>query len=94
MRKLVAFREHFSMNQRTRQYLFGLIFVGVGIYQLVGRDLLEASLYLVAGAAFVFNTLATEPSLFQFRKILVIVTWTLIIGAGILFLYLLQFKFL
>lgn len=82
------------MNQRTRQYLFGLIFFGVGIYQLIKDDALEASLYMVAGTAFVFNTLATEPALFNYKKILVITTWSLIIAAGILFLYLLQFKYL
>lgn len=81
------------MNPRTRQYLFGLIFLGVGIYHIVKDDLLEASLYITAGAAFVFNTLATEPSLQQHKKTLVIVTWTLMIAAGILFLYLLQFKY-
>jgi hypothetical protein len=82
------------MNARTRQYLFGLIFLAVGIYQLVKKDMLEASLYLVAGAAFIFNTLATEPGLSNYKKTLVILTWILIISAGILFLYLLQFKFL
>jgi len=82
------------MNQRTRQYLFGLIFIGVGVYQLIKQDMLEAYLYIVAGSAFVFNTLATEPALFSYKKTLVIITWTLIIAAGILFLYLLQFKFL
>lgn len=82
------------MNPRTRQYLFGLIFLGVGLYQFVKKDTLEALLYLAAGAAFIFNTLATEPSLFNYKKILVIVTWGLMIAAGILFLYLLQFKYL
>lgn len=82
------------MNARTRQYVFGLIFLGVGIYQLVKNDMLEATLYLIAGAAFIFNTLATEPNLFKYKKMLVILTWTLIIAAGVLFLYLLQFKFL
>jgi hypothetical protein len=56
--------------------------------------MLEASLYLTAGAAFIFNTMATEPSFHQYKKGLVIITWTLMIVAGILFLYLLQFKFL
>lgn len=82
------------MNPRTRQYLFGLIFIGVGIYQLVKKDLLEAPLYGIAGAAFIFNTLATEPSLQANKKVLVIITWSLMIIAGILFLYLLQFKYL
>jgi hypothetical protein len=82
------------MNARTRQYLFGLIFIGVGIYHLVKKDVLEATLYSVAGAAFIFNTLATEPGMFNYKKLLVIITWCLIFTAGILFLYLLQFKFL
>jgi len=82
------------MNARTRQYLFGLIFLGVGIYQLIKQDMLEASLYMVAGAAFIFNILAAEPTLFNYKKTLVIITWTLIIAAGVLFLYLLQFKYL
>ena len=82
------------MNPRTRQYLFGLIFLGVGLYQFVKKDILEASLYLTAGAAFIFNTMATEPSFHQYKKGLVIITWTLMVVAGILFLYLLQFKFL
>ena len=82
------------MNARTRQYLFGLIFIAFGIYQLVQKDMLEASLYIIAGAAFVANTLATEAALSDYKKILVGITWILIIAAGILFLYLLQFKFL
>jgi hypothetical protein len=49
------------MNARHRQYLFGVIFLGFGIYQLVLKDVLEASLYMVAGAAFIFNTVASEP---------------------------------
>jgi len=56
--------------------------------------MLEASLYMIAGAAFIFNTLAAEPKVFNYKKTLVIITWTLIIVAGILFLYLLQFKYL
>ena len=82
------------MNARVRQYLFGVIFLGFGIYQLVKKDMLEAALYMVAGAAFIFNTVASEPGLAQYKKVLVVITWALIIGAGILFLYLLQFKFL
>jgi uncharacterized membrane protein len=82
------------MNPRTRQYLFGLIFIGVGIYQVVKNDLLEASLYGIAGAAFIFNTLATDPSFHAHKKVLVIITWSLMIIAGVLFLYLLQFKYL
>jgi len=82
------------MNARVRQYLFGVVFLGFGVYQLVKKDMLEAALYMVAGAAFIFNTLATEPGLAQYKNVIVVITWALIIAAGILFLYLLQFKFL
>ncbi len=82
------------MKALTRQYLFGLIFIGVAIYQLVIKDYLEFGLYATAGLAFVANALTFEPKLFAYKKILVIATWVLIIVTGLLFLYLLQFKFL
>jgi hypothetical protein len=82
------------MNARTRQYLFGIIFLGVGIYYIVKHDWLESSLYSIAGLAFISNTLAAEPGLFQYKKVLAIITWALIISTGLVFLYVLQFKFL
>jgi hypothetical protein len=82
------------MNARTRQYLFGFIFFAVGIYQLTRHDFLEASLYMAAGTAFVFNSLAMEPRLIAYKKGLAIVTWALIIGTGLLLLWLVQFKYL
>jgi len=82
------------MNAKTRQYLFGLIFLGVAIYQLVIKDLLEFSLYSLAGLAFIVNALTLEPRLAVYKKPLVIVSWILIGATGILFLYLLQFKYL
>ena len=82
------------MNATTRQYLFGLIFACVGGYYVYRRDYLEASLYLFAGSAFIMNTLASEPKLSSYKKILVPVTWGLIITTGLLFLFILQFKFL
>lgn len=82
------------MNAHTRQYIFGLIFLSVGIYQFTKGEQLEAALYIAAGAAFIANTLAVEPKLVGYKTALVSITWGLIITAGILFLYLLQFKFL
>jgi hypothetical protein len=82
------------MNARTRQYLFGLIFLGVGIYQLVVKDYLEFSLYATAGTAFIVNCLTMEPGLSRYKTPLVIASWILIGSTGILFLYLLQFKYL
>jgi len=82
------------MNARTRQYLFGLLFIGVGIYQLVVGDMLEFSLYGLAGAAFIVNALTMEARLLNYKKPLVIISWILIGATGVLFLYLLHFKYL
>lgn len=82
------------MKSQTRQYLFGLIFIGFAIYQLVVKDYLEFSLYGTAGLAFIFNTLTFETRLLPYKRTLVVITWILIASTGILFLYLLQFKFL
>jgi hypothetical protein len=81
------------MSSLTRQYLFGTIFFAVGIYHLWIKEYLEASLYCIAGLAFVVNTLTSEPKLYEYKKILVIVSWVLIISTCILFLYLLQSRF-
>jgi hypothetical protein len=81
------------MRSQTRQYLFGLIFIGVGVYQLMIRDYLESGLYGIAGLAFIFNALTFEPKLVAYKRALVIISWVLIAATGILFLYLLQFKF-
>lgn len=80
------------MNAINRQYLFGLIFIGVGIYQLSIQDYWEFSLYTIAGLSFIVNALTLEPKLVAHKKILVMLSWTLIITTGLLFLYLLQFK--
>lgn len=82
------------MNARTRQYLFGFIFFAFGGYQLYLHDFLEASLYMTAGTAFVFNCLAMEPRLVRYKKGLSIVAWALIIATGLLLLWLVQFKYL
>ena len=82
------------MNAKTRHYVFGAIFFALGIYYFTRPDLLEGFLYTLAGASFVFNTMTLEPRLAEYRKPLVIVTWVLIITTGILFLYLLQSRFL
>lgn len=82
------------MDSRTRQYLFGLIFFAFGIYEFMKPDPLEASVYLSAGLAFICNNLVSEPRLYEYKKILVTLTWILIIASGIIFLYILQFKFL
>jgi hypothetical protein len=78
------------MNARIRQYLFAIIFLGVGIYSLLQRDYSEASLYILAALAFIFNNLAGEPKLAAQRRLLVAITWILMGVTGVLFLYLLQ----
>lgn len=81
------------MNFRTRQYLFGIIFAGVAVYYMLEGEVLEGSLYIMAGLAFIFNTLSGEPRLAGSRQVLVTITWVLIIITGILFLYLLQSRY-
>jgi hypothetical protein len=80
------------MDATIRRYLFGVIFFGLGLYQLYIQDYVEASLYLVAGLAFIVNSLASEPRLVAHRKWLVIAAWTLIIASAIIFLYVVQYK--
>jgi hypothetical protein len=84
----------FLTGSLTRQYLFGLIFLGVGIYEFTIGDHLEMSLYSAAGLSFIVNALTMEPRLMRYKKPLVIASWVLIIATGILFLYLLQFKYI
>lgn len=80
------------MNSIIRQYLFGLIFICVGVYQLSIRDYLECLLYTVAGLSFIVNALTLEPKLIVYKKTLVTLSWILIITTGLLFFYLIQFK--
>ena len=82
------------MSAHRRQYLFALMFLGVAIYQLTRNDLLEFSLYSLAASAFIVNALTMEPGLARYKKPLVVISWILIAASGILFLYLLQFKYL
>jgi len=82
------------MNATIRQYLFAVIFIAVGGYYLYRHDYLEASLYILAGLSFACNTLASDPKLLAYKKILIVTTWVLIITTALLFLYVLQFKFL
>ena len=82
------------MKKLTTQYFFGSLFIAIGIYQLVIKDYLEFYLYALAGVTFIINALSMEPRLESYKKPLVIVSWLLIAGTGILFLWMLQFKYL
>jgi hypothetical protein len=82
------------MKKLSRQYIFGSLFIAFAIYQLAIGDWLEFSLYGMAGLTFIVNALTFEPKLYEYKKLLVITSWIMIISTGILFLYLLQFKYL
>lgn len=82
------------INRQVRQYIFGLIFIGIGCYQFYVSEYLEFGLYVMAGSAFICNALIAEPQLYDYKKKLVGITWTLIIGSSVLFLYLLRYKFM
>jgi hypothetical protein len=80
------------MNARLRQYGFVVIFLAIGIYQVIKGDYLESSLYFLASFAFIVNNLSTEPALSSYKKILVIATWVLIAITALVFLWVLQFS--
>ena len=82
------------MKGHSRLYLFAALFMAVGIYQMVKNDIMEFSLYALAAAAFILNALSLEPRLASYKKSLSIAGWIFIAITGILFLYLLQFKYL
>ena len=73
------------MNSIVRQYVFGAIIIAVGLYRLYTGVMVDFGLYVTAGAAFIFNGLTLEPKLASFKKLLIIITWVLIITAGIFF---------
>ena len=81
------------MKSEKQQYVFGALFVGVGLYQFYQKDFLEGTLYILAALAFIVNALTREPRLLAWKKPLVIITWVLIAVTLILFVYLIQFKF-
>ena len=81
------------MKSEKQQYVFGALFVGVGLYQFYQNDFLEGALYILAALAFIVNALTREPRLLAWKKPLVIITWVLIAVTLILFVYLIQFKF-
>ena len=81
------------MGTRSGQYLFAGIFIAIGIYQLVAEDYLEFGLYTLAGTTFIVNALSLDPRLRTYKKPLAIASWMLIIATGLVFLYLLQFKY-
>jgi hypothetical protein len=82
------------MKKLSNHYLFGGLFIAIGIYQLVIKDYLEFYLYALAGVTFIINALSMEPRLASYKKPLVIISWLLIAVTGILFLWMLQFKYL
>ncbi len=82
------------MKNLNRQYLFASLFFGFGVYQAIIGDWWEFALYGAAGLAFAFNALTFEPKLYNYKKPFVVITWILIIGTTILFLWMLQFKYL
>lgn len=83
------------MKNRTLHFVFAIVCLTAGLYQVVYRqDVPEACIYFLAGLSFVCNILASEPRLLPFKKGLTIATWVLLVFAGLLFMYQLQFNHL
>lgn len=73
-------------------FIFPILFIALGIYQMFRVDFLEASLYLLAGLAFVFNALASEERFAKHKKMLVTTTWILLGISALIFFWVLQFN--
>lgn len=78
------------MKDSIIQYLVGGAMLCFAIYQIVRQDYWEFSLYVTAGLAFVVMGLIKNDALPQYKKFLNVVSWVLIITAGLLFLFLIQ----
>jgi hypothetical protein len=82
------------MSSSVRQYFFGALAIAVAIYYFTRKDYIEMALYGLAGLSFIVNHLSMEPRLVAYKKPLAILSWILIISTGLLFLYVIQFKYL
>jgi hypothetical protein len=80
------------LNSVQRQYVFGAILIAFSIYQATIKDYLEVALYAAAGLAFVINAMTFEHKLNSYKKYLVMLAWAFIAATGLLFLYMIQFK--
>jgi hypothetical protein len=78
------------MNSRVRQYLFGGVFIVLGVYLWMQSNFLYAWTCFLTGVSFAVNALTFEPALEAYRKPLTILAWILIFATGILFLWVLQ----
>lgn len=82
------------MNSHKQFYLWGAALIAFGAYNLYQGDAFEFALYALAGVTFIINALPYQPALLPYRRILVIASWIFIFATAVLFLYMLQFKFL
>ena len=79
------------MDRINIQIFLAAVLIMVGVYQMVRADALEASLYILAGLAFAFNQMASAERFQAYKKVLVSITWILMIVTMLLFLWVLQF---
>lgn len=76
------------MKKSNTQYIVGALMLGFSLYQLYKHDMWEFALYVSAGSAFITMGLLKNEALPQYRKVLNILSWALIILAGFLLLFL------
>ncbi len=76
------------MKKLSTQYLVGIAMLFFSLYQLAKPDFWEASLYLSAGLAFITMGLIKNNVFEKHKKSMTIISWTLIIIAGFLLLFL------
>ena len=72
------------------QYLVGGLMIAFSFYQVYIADFWEASLYICAGLAFIVMGLLKNEVLPQYKNVLNIISWVLILLAVFLFLFLVR----
>ncbi|MEJ2005783.1 MAG: hypothetical protein P8X57_12670 [Cyclobacteriaceae bacterium] len=78
------------MNKSTIRYLIGAAMIAFGFYEVSTANFWESSLYFSAGLAFISIGMLMSEQFVQYKKILNIASWVLIILAVFLFFYLLR----
>lgn len=72
------------------RYLVGIIFLLLGFYKLSEGVGFEGALYIIMGFGFIIMGIVNTRVWIKYEKLLTILSWILIITAGLMFLYLIQ----
>lgn len=72
------------------RYLVGIVFLLLGFFKLSQGIGFEGTLYIIMGFAFIVMGVVNKKVWVKYERLLTILSWVLIITAGLMFLYLIQ----